>query len=395
MNVLSLQTIAGTVHDMSIFLEQYDANWPEEFKSIKSALAQHLKGVEYVSIEHVGSTSVPGLVAKPVLDVDIIVTRDQIQRVFEALMEKGKYDYLGEYRAMDHHVFIDPSQSIRSNIYVCVEGVAETRNHLGLRNMLRSSTTLRDEFARKKIEVVAYTTSIVDYNVGKGAVIQKFLRASSLFTEDELLSIQNAHAQDIRYDAIKTPRLLLREFEMKDVASYYELESSEENARYQSWPPRTYEQARECVLDNIRNQHDVQQTVCELAVEHEGCFIGRVGASTSQAKSDCLSGEKTIHLFTHVDLWFSFLPAVHGQGFATEAMSAFINALKERQPHEQGKMEMEIECDPRNEASWKLAQRLGFERCSLTKEAFECKGAWVDSLVLKKIIDPVPLPKEG
>lgn len=378
-------TITITFRDMSVVIEQYDPKWPEEFESFKSALTQYLQDVDYLSIEHIGSTSVPGLVAKPVIDIDIIVARDQVQSVIDALIEKGSYDYLGELGVVDRHAFKDPNQSTRCNIYVCVDGVAQTRNHLGLRDTLRSNAALRDEYASVKLDLAAHSTNIIDYIVGKGAVIQKILKASGLLTDDDLLTIQKANVKGERYGAIKTPRLLLREFVMNDVSGYFELESSEENARYQTWPPRTHEQARQCVLDNIRNHNDVPRTVYELAVEHEGRFIGRVGASTSQANSDSLPGENTIKHVTHADLWFSFLPAVHGKGFATEAMTAFIDALKERLQGE-GKVELQIECDPRNEGSWKLAERLGFERYNLTKEAFECKGAWVDSLVLRKVV---------
>ncbi|KAF2848382.1 acyl-CoA N-acyltransferase [Plenodomus tracheiphilus IPT5] len=370
---------------MSVVVEQYDPKWPVEFESIKSDLVKYLQGVDYLSIEHVGSTSVPGLAAKPVIDVDIIVTREHVQSAIGALIEHGNYDYLGELGITDRHSFKDPKQSTRYNIYVCVDNVVQTRNHLVLRDTLRSNTELRDEYARVKLELAARSTNIIDYMVGKGTVIQKILKTSGLLTDDELLSIRKANVKGERYGAINTPRLLLREFVMKDIAGYYELESSEENAKYQDWPPRTQEQARQLVLDNIRNHNDVPRTIYELAVEHEGRFIGRVGAKTSQANSDSLPGEKTIKHVTHANLWFSFLPSVQGKSFATEAMAAFIDALKDRLQGE-GKVELEIECDPRNEGSWKLAERLGFERYSLTKEAYESKGVWVDSLVLRKVI---------
>jgi RimJ/RimL family protein N-acetyltransferase len=176
---------------------------------------------------------------------------------------------------------------------------------------------------------------------------------------------------------------------MKDEESYFLLEGNEQNARYQEWPPRTRQEARQLVLENIRNHNDVPRTKYELAVENlDEQFIGRVGAKTSQANSDSLPGETTIKPVTHANLWFSFLPSMQGQGFATEAMTAFIDALKERL-QDQGKLEMEIECDPRNEGSWKLAERLGFERHSLTKEKEMIKGEWVDSLVLKKVVGDV------
>ncbi|KAF7577524.1 hypothetical protein PtrM4_017640 [Pyrenophora tritici-repentis] len=70
-------------------------------------------------------------------------------------------------------------------------------------------------------------------------------------------------------------------------------------------------------------------------------------------------------------------------------MSAFIEALKGRL-QDQGKLEMEIECDPRNEAACRLADRLGFERHSLMKEGEFVKGEWVDSLRLRKVVGDVP-----
>ncbi|KAL1792448.1 hypothetical protein ACET3X_008955 [Alternaria dauci] len=374
---------------MSVVVEQYNKEWPQQFECIKSELEHYLEDVDYLAIEHVGSTSVPGLVAKPIIDVDVIVTRDNVQSAIDTLIAKAKFDYLGELGIVDRHVFKDPNQSLPHNIYVCVDGAAQTRNHLSLRDTLRSNAELRDEYARVKLELAANATNIVDYMIAKGNVIQKILKTSGALTKDELAAIARANSKGERFGAIKTQRLLLREFVMKDEESYFLLEGNEQNARYQYWPPRTRQEARQLVLENIRNHNDVPRTKYELAVENlNEQFIGRVGAMTSQANSDSLPGEATIKPVTHANLWFSFLPSMQGQGFATEAMTAFIDALKERL-QDQGKLEMEIECDPRNEASWKLAERLGFERHSLTKEKEMVKGEWVDSLVMKKVVGDV------
>jgi GrpB-like predicted nucleotidyltransferase (UPF0157 family)/RimJ/RimL family protein N-acetyltransferase len=373
---------------MSVIVEQYNPEWPQHFEIIRTELQDYLQDVEYLSIEHVGSTSVPGLVAKPIIDIDIVVTRSNVQSAIDALIEKGKFDYLGELDIVDRHAFKNLHQPIRHNIYVCVDGVAHLRNHLSLRDTLRSNTELRDEYAQVKLELGAKSTNIVDYMIAKGPTIQKILKASNAFTKEELAAIARANVKGERFGAIKTPRLVLREFVTGDADPYFKLEGNEENARYQDWPPRTKQEARQLVLENIRNHNDVPRTKYELAVEHEAQFIGRVGAKTSQANSDSLPGEFTIKPVTHANLWFSFLPAFQGKGFATEAMTAFIDALKDRL-QDQGKLEMEIECDPRNEQSVKLAERLGFERHSLTKEKGMCKGEWVDSLVLRKVVGDV------
>ncbi|KAH7082669.1 GrpB protein-domain-containing protein [Paraphoma chrysanthemicola] len=365
---------------MSVVVEQYNPEWAAQFDKIKVALETYLQGVPYLSIEHVGSTSVPGLVAKPIIDIDIIVTRENVQAASDALQSNGKYDYLGELGIVDRHVFKDPDQNPKRNIYVCIDGVAQTRNHLGLRNTLRANPGLRDEYARVKLDLAANNTNIIDYVEAKGAVIQKILKASGMLTEAELTAIEKANVKGDKFGAIKTERLLLREFVLShDVPGYHELEGSEENARYQDWEPRTMQQAREMVMQNMRNATTTPRTVWELVVEKEERMIGRVGAKLAQSDK---KGEQSV---PRLHLWYSFLPSVQGQGYATEATQALIDELVKRQAGK--KVELEIECDPRNVKSWKLAEKLGFEKFSFTEKAYESKGEWVDSLVYQKVID--------
>ncbi|RAR13352.1 arabinogalactan endo-1,4-beta-galactosidase [Stemphylium lycopersici] len=373
--------------NMSVTVEPYNPEWPQQFSKIKSELEVHLQDVSYLSIEHVGSTSVPDLVAKPIIDIDIIVTRDAVQPAIDALITHGKFDYLGELGVIDRHAFKDAHQPIPHNIYICVSGAVQTRNHLSLRETLRSNAELRDEYARVKLDLSASSTNIISYLVGKTAIVQKILRAAGGFSKEDLAAIARANDTGERFTAIRTRRLLLREFVMKDEAGYFALEGNPENAKYQAWPPRTRQQARQLVLENIRNHNDVPRTIYELAVEdaETGGFVGRVGARTSQTNSDKLPGEESIRPVTHAQLWFSFLQDYQGKGLATEAVDAFISAIKERL-QQAGKVEMEIECDPRNEKCWRLAERLGFERVSLTKEKEVCKGEWVDSLVLRRVV---------
>lgn len=376
---------------MSVIVEKYNPEWPNQFQQIKSGLETYLEDVEYISIEHVGSTSVPGLAAKPIIDVDIIVTRENVEPAKEALTGKANFDYLGELGIIDRHVFKDPNQTLRHNIYVCVDGVAQTRNHLGLRDTLRTNKELRDEYARVKLDLAAKDTNIIDYLEAKGVVIQKILKASGALSREELVAIQRANLKGERFGAIRTNRLILREFVMKDAEGYFELESNEENARYQDWPPRTKEQARKLVIENIRNHNAAPRRNFELVVERDGRFIGRVGAKLSPTNCDSLPGERTIKHVTHGNLWFSFLPSEQGKGYATEAMTSFIEALTEQTKgaKDGGKWELDIECDPRNTASCRLAERLGFEKHSMTKEAYESKGEWVDSLVYRQVFGDV------
>ncbi len=374
---------------MSVQVEKYNPEWPQHFQALESELRSILVWVQYIAIEHVGSTAVPGLAAKPIIDVDIIVARENVQPAITALVTQGRFDYLGELGIVDRHAFRHPPDLRSCNIYVCVDGAAQTRNHLGLRDTLRRDEKLRDEYARLKLDLASKETNIIDYTEAKSEVIQKILNASNILSEDELIAINTANHNTERFKALHTRRLLLREFVARDANGYFELEGNEENARYQDWPPRTVEQSRQLVLDNIRCREALPRTIVELAVEHQGHFVGRVGAKIQPHVLDRTSNEITTTQILSINLWFSFLPAIQGKGLATEAMTAFIDALVNRRLHAPDirRLEFEIECDPRNERSWKLAERLGFARHSLTLRAWESKGEWVDSLVYRKVIE--------
>ncbi|ORY14047.1 GrpB protein-domain-containing protein [Clohesyomyces aquaticus] len=356
---------------MSVVVEAYNSEWPLQFQKIKGSLEIFLDGVEYVSIEHVGSTSVPGLAAKPIIDIDIIVGREKVDDVATALVERGNFTYLGELGIVDRHAVRDPIQDPRRNIYVCVEGAFQTRNHLGLRNTLLSNQQLRDEYAQVKYQLAAQGLDIQDYIEGKTAIIQKILKEAGLLSEEELAAIDKANESG----RIRTNRLMLREFFGRDVADFHALESIPEVVRYQNYGPMTEEEAKKYVLDIMKGMSATPRTHFELAVLYENHFIGRVGAKIKykDQKGTALS-------LPHADLWFSFMPELHGKGFATEAMRAFILVLPRP-------VELEIECDPRNTGSWKLAERLGFEKLSLTERIYESKGEWVDSLVYRKTME--------
>jgi RimJ/RimL family protein N-acetyltransferase len=186
-----------------------------------------------------------------------------------------------------------------------------------------------------------------------------------------------------RIGPLKTKRLLLREFDIPDISAFHALESQEEVVRYQDYSTRTVLEAEALVRRTMRQSFEVPRMVYELAVEHEGEFIGRIGAffdyeasvkyldtasSSEEGEGEYGVAEQNTdgkgEKMTNVSLWFAFLPSSQGKGFATEAMQAFIPLLG-------APRRLEIECDPRNTGSWKMAERLGFKRISLTKRAYE------------------------
>jgi GrpB-like predicted nucleotidyltransferase (UPF0157 family) len=78
---------------MKVVIEPHNPAWEAEFARVRDHLHQILEDVPILSIEHVGSTSIPGLSAKPVLDIDIVVTPDTLAATRAALIAAGYVDF--------------------------------------------------------------------------------------------------------------------------------------------------------------------------------------------------------------------------------------------------------------------------------------------------------------
>ena len=131
----------------------YDAGWLEVFEKIRRELSIAV-GDLAISIEHVGSTSVEGLWAKPIIDIDIVIADDtRFQVVAEKLASIGYYHrgdqgiegrevfkYQGKQHLMAHH------------LYVCSLGSVELERHIALRDYLRCHRDAVEEYGRIKRE---------------------------------------------------------------------------------------------------------------------------------------------------------------------------------------------------------------------------------------------------
>jgi GrpB-like predicted nucleotidyltransferase (UPF0157 family) len=96
-----------TYEYIPIILEQHNPQWAVEFEEVKKGLEQILAGIPIITIEHVGSTSIPDLKAKPVLDIDIEINRESLDAVTNALKAAG-YTPIGECHIPGRHSFFQP-----------------------------------------------------------------------------------------------------------------------------------------------------------------------------------------------------------------------------------------------------------------------------------------------
>lgn len=174
---------------MSIEVVDWSPQWAEQFEEVASALRVALGDVASARVEHVGSTSVPGLAAKPILDIDVIVGRDDVAPAVAALESVG-YEHRGDLGVAGREAFFAPGPP-RRNVYVCEAGTVNVRNHLAVRDVLRSHDDLRDAYAEVKRALADDPTMDIDtYLAGKSAVLQQVLEVSGELSEAELAAIR-------------------------------------------------------------------------------------------------------------------------------------------------------------------------------------------------------------
>lgn len=174
-----------------ITVVDYDASWPSVFEALRHRYEVALRGVAVVAIEHVGSTSVPGLAAKPVIDVDIVVAREHLGDAVR-VMELAGFRSLGERGIPERWALDAPSELPRTNTYVVVDGSLAMRNHLGVRAVLRGDNALRDEYASLKRSIAARTNEIDTYVEAKSSFLSTVLERAGL-TPGERQLIQDAN----------------------------------------------------------------------------------------------------------------------------------------------------------------------------------------------------------
>ena len=168
---------------------EWSPEWSRQFDAVAAVLADALVDVPSARVEHVGSTSVRGLAAKPVLDVDVIVEEGDVPAAIAALESVG-YAHRGDLGVAGREAFLAPDAP-RRNVYVCVAGTANVRNHLAVRDVLRSRDDLREAYAAVKRALAADPAMDIDtYLAGKSAVLQQVLEASGELTQAELDAIR-------------------------------------------------------------------------------------------------------------------------------------------------------------------------------------------------------------
>jgi GrpB-like predicted nucleotidyltransferase (UPF0157 family) len=153
----------------------YDAAWPATFAALREVIGPVL-GELAVGIEHVGSTAVPGLDAKPIIDIDVVIRHaDDLPAVAARLATLG-YTDLGDLGIIGREAFRATAQLPRHHLVVCAAGDVTLQAHLTLRDALRRDGGLARAYAALKHDLAERHWDDRDaYSEGKSAFITAVL----------------------------------------------------------------------------------------------------------------------------------------------------------------------------------------------------------------------------
>ena len=156
-------------------VEPYDPSWPLRFEAIRGFLESGLVGVD-CAIEHVGSTAVPGMVAKPIIDVDIVIGPGTFPGV-KARLEALGYVHQGDLGLPGREGFDLVDADVRGrlathHLYACEAGAYELRKHLAFRDFMRVHPEWRERLSRlKEALCVAHDNDRQAYIDGKSDMV--------------------------------------------------------------------------------------------------------------------------------------------------------------------------------------------------------------------------------
>ena len=176
-------SIIGEIQPLTapITFVDYDTAWPTLFAREERRIRSVL-GDRVLRLQHTGSTSVPGLAAKPVIDITMLVADVNDEPAYRPDLEAAGYVLRiseSEPEWYDHRVFKGPDTNI--NLHVFSDGCVEFERMVGFRDWLRAHEEDRDLYERTKRELIARDWKFVqNYADAKSAVVAEIIARAGL-----------------------------------------------------------------------------------------------------------------------------------------------------------------------------------------------------------------------
>jgi GrpB-like predicted nucleotidyltransferase (UPF0157 family) len=169
------------VTDLTL-VERYNPDWATWFLELHALLGRTLAG-HFYAIEHVGSTSVPGLTARPIIDVDIVMREGQFERIKSYLAPLG-YEHAGDQGIAGREVFslTGPLATTlpRHHLYALEKDAAELRRHRAFRDFLCAHADWRERLSEHKWDLARRFAGDTDGYIEAKAAMEREVIALAL-----------------------------------------------------------------------------------------------------------------------------------------------------------------------------------------------------------------------
>lgn len=147
-----------------MLIQKHQNSWVNDFNDLKKILEKTIP-LDDIIIEHIGSTSVKDLAAKPIIDIDIVYNKTESFEAIKLSLEKLNYYHKGDQGIPGREVFKrkeseDPHgvlDVIAHHLYVCHIDSKELRRHLAFRDYLRENEVARREYENLKYAIAEKT----------------------------------------------------------------------------------------------------------------------------------------------------------------------------------------------------------------------------------------------
>lgn len=165
---------------VQVVVVDYDPTWRDAFKRVRDFVAPVVADCA-VAIEHVGSTAVPGLAAKPIIDVDVVVASPVTARTAIDRLATIGFEHRGDLGVPGREAFTRHPDLFPANVYVVLRTCTAYRNHIALRNYLRAHPQAATEYGALKKELAQkFPDDIDSYVDGKTDFIVGVLELAGL-----------------------------------------------------------------------------------------------------------------------------------------------------------------------------------------------------------------------
>jgi len=172
------RAVAGARREIEVV--DYDPRWPAAFEEARAGLERLLAGLVR-DIHHIGSTAVPGLCAKPKIDIDIVLrSAEAIPEGIARMNGAGIYKYRGDKYQDGMWAFTTGHGSLGERLYLCAPATVTHLQRLLFRDHLRQHPEAAAEYAALKRKLASETENDWDYYTGgKAAFVAEIVNQAA------------------------------------------------------------------------------------------------------------------------------------------------------------------------------------------------------------------------